>query len=98
MPSETLKRCTEAVYAARRGGTTHLEWLEVPSKRHGPTTLADTLEKIRFLKDLGVHQWPLDAISLPKLRAYAQKAQGKDLDFGASRTIKPSNYSVSGAT
>jgi TnpA family transposase len=77
VPSETLKRCTEAVYAARRGGTTHFEWLKVPSKRHGPTTLADILEKVRFLKELGVHLWQLDAIALPKLRAYAQKAQAR---------------------
>jgi hypothetical protein len=39
VPAATLKRCIESVRSPRPDGSaTHLEWLRVPSKRHGPTT------------------------------------------------------------
>jgi TnpA family transposase len=78
VPATTLKLCIESVRGLRPdGSTTHLEWLKVPSKRHGPTTLTETLDKIRYLKSLTVHEWKLDDIALPKLRAYAQKVQAR---------------------
>ena len=53
----------------------HLEWLKTPPKRHSPSTLAETLEKIRALKELGVHAWPLDTVALSKQQAYAAHVQ-----------------------
>ena len=47
----------------------HLEWLKTPPKRHSPSTMAETLEKIRALKALGVHTWPLDTVPLSKKQA-----------------------------
>ena len=47
----------------------HLEWLKTPPQRHAPSTTAQTLEKIRALKALGVHNWALDSIALSKQQA-----------------------------
>jgi hypothetical protein len=78
VPAATLHRCMESVHSARAAGSvTHLEWLKAPARRHGPTNLAETLDKIRYLKSLDVHEWKLDDIGLPKLRAYAQKVQAR---------------------
>ncbi len=52
-----------------------LEWLKTPPKRHSPSTMAETLEKIRGLKELGVHGWPLDGVALSKQQAYAAHVQ-----------------------
>jgi TnpA family transposase len=52
-----------------------LEWLKTPPKRHSPSTMAETLEKIRALKELGVHAWPLDDLALSKQQAYAAHVQ-----------------------
>jgi len=53
----------------------HLEWLKTPPKRHSPSTMAETLEKIRALKAMGVHNWALDPIALSKQQAYAAHVQ-----------------------
>ncbi|CAN7752460.1 Tn3 family transposase [Variovorax sp. LjRoot84] len=73
-----LQHCRESAYSLRPvGEVTHLEWLKTPSKRHGPSTLNETLEKVRYLKSLGVHEWPLPGVALPKQRAYAQQVQAR---------------------
>ncbi len=73
-----LKRCHQSAYSTRSGDTAnHLEWLKTPPRRHGPSTLSETLAKVRYLKSLSVHEWPLDAIALSKQRAYAQQVQGR---------------------
>ncbi|KAF7963694.1 hypothetical protein AWV80_06790 [Cupriavidus sp. UYMU48A] len=78
MPEATLKHCMESVRSPRADGSaTHLEWIRAPSRRNRPKNLAETLDKIRYLKSLAVHEWNLDDIALPKLRAYAQKVQAR---------------------
>ena len=73
-----LFRCRQAVFEKRAGNTyTVLEWLKTPPRRHSPTTLTETLDKIAFLKQLGVHEWALDAIPLEKQRGYAQQMQAR---------------------
>lgn len=72
---------------------TVLEWLKTPPARHSPSTMAETLEKIRCLKKLGAHQWALDAVPHEKQRAWAQRIQtrrpSKVRDLKAStRTIE----------
>jgi TnpA family transposase len=63
-------------YAPQPGiAGSRLEWLKTPPKRHSPSTMAETLEKIRALKELGVHAWPLDALALSKQQAYAAHVQ-----------------------
>lgn len=78
VPAATLKSCRESAYRLRADGSaTHLEWLKTPPRRHGPTSLAEVLEKIRYLKGLTAHEWPLDSIAIPKQRAYAQQMQAR---------------------
>jgi len=78
VPAATLQHCMESVRRPRADGSaTHLEWIKAPSRRNGPKNLAETLDKIRYLKSLAVHEWGLDDIALPKLRAYAQKVQAR---------------------
>lgn len=78
VPGPVLFRCRQAVYETQAGNTyTVLEWLKTPPRRHSPTTLAETLDKIAFFKQLGVHEWSLDAIPLEKQRGYAQQMQAR---------------------
>lgn len=66
----------ESVYSTRPGTeATHLDWLKTPPKRHGPGTLVDTLDKVRFLKSLGAHEWDLADVALAKQQAYARQVQ-----------------------
>lgn len=65
--------CCQAVFAPRpSSGQSTLEWLKTPPKRHSPSTLGETLEKVRFLRGLEVHVWDLQAIPLARQRAYGQ--------------------------
>jgi TnpA family transposase len=71
-----LLKAIDWCYATQsKGVATQLEWLKTPPKRHSPSTMAETLEKIRALKELGVHAWPLDAVALSKQQAYAAHVQ-----------------------
>jgi len=73
-----LKRCQSIVrtqHSDSKGSV--LEWLKTPPKRHSPTALTETLEKIKYLKGLGAHEWPLQAIPLEKQRGYAQAVQAR---------------------
>lgn len=73
-----VESCRNLVYGQMPDGSgTVLEWLKTPPKRHGPTTFKETLEKITFLKDLGVHNWALNQIPLEKQRGYAQRIQSR---------------------
>ena len=75
---EALKQSRDAVYSVRADGVdTHLEWLKTPSKRYGQRSLNETLAKIRYLKALGVNDWQLGGIAIPKQRAYAQHVQAR---------------------
>lgn len=72
--AEAQRRMLAAVYSSRRGriGGTVLEWLKQPAGKHGPSSIAEVTEKISYLKNLGVDQWLLSAISNSRLRAYSQ--------------------------
>lgn len=67
----------KAVFAARRGrtGGTVLEWLKTTAGKHSPTSIAEVTEKIHFLKELGVDNWTLSAISSSRLRGHALSLQ-----------------------
>ncbi|WP_367395129.1 Tn3 family transposase [Cupriavidus sp. Agwp_2] len=67
-----------AVFAQHAtSGTTVLEWLKTPPARHSPSTINETLAKIRFLKGLGAHTWVFDVIPIEKQRAYGQRIQAR---------------------
>jgi hypothetical protein len=67
-----------SVYAPRPGtDVSRIEWLKTPPRRHSPTTLAETLEKVRYLKSLGVHEWDLSGVVLARQQAYARQIQAR---------------------
>lgn len=78
IPESQLARA-DAVLSTRHGtsGVTVLEWLKTPPARHSPTTIAETLEKIRFLKELGAHTWQLDAVPMEKQRALGKRIEAR---------------------
>lgn len=53
-------------------GQTVLEWLKTPATRHSPSTLADTMAKVRILKQLGAHEWQLEGMPAARQGAYAR--------------------------
>jgi hypothetical protein len=58
-----MRRCLDSVHSQRpAAGCSHLEWLKTPSKR-------EALEKIGYLKSLGVPKWSLAGVGLPRQRA-----------------------------
>jgi ABC-type branched-subunit amino acid transport system ATPase component len=71
-----LLKAIDWSYAPQDGTIgSHIEWLKTPPKRHSPSTMAETLKKIKALKELGVHAWPLDTVALSKQQAYAAHVQ-----------------------
>lgn len=90
VPAESISRYEFVVFGFyNKTSTTVLEWLKTPPKRHSPTALVETLDKIKFLKELGVDAWNFDAIPLEKQRGYAQAVQ-------ARRPVKTSRLAESG--
>ncbi|MBB0179440.1 MULTISPECIES: Tn3 family transposase [Ralstonia] len=78
VPLVQIAQAEAAVFAQHAAsGTTVLEWLKTPPARHSPSTMSETLAKIRFLKDLGAHTWAFDAIPIEKQRAYGQRIQAR---------------------
>lgn len=78
VPPAAAHKVIGAAYCARPGAdTTHLEWLKTPSNRHGPSTLAETIDKVRYLKKPGAHDWILSTVSLAKQQAYARQVQAR---------------------
>lgn len=70
--AETLEACRKHLFEPReKDGPTVLEWLKAAPRRHSPSTLADTLGRVKYLKNLGVHAWHLDEIPLARQRAWA---------------------------
>ena len=93
MPPAAVQKVVDAAYSARPGtDTTHLEWLKTRSKRHGPSTLTETVDKVRYLKELGAHDWNLSAVSLAKQQAYARQVQARRPV--KTREIKPSRQLI----
>ena len=93
VPPAAAQKTIDAAYSARPGtDATHLEWLKTPSKRHGSSTLTETIDKVRYLKELGVHDWNLRAVSLAKQQAYARQVQAKRPV--KTREIKPTRQLI----
>ncbi|MEO7056911.1 MAG: Tn3 family transposase [Caldimonas sp.] len=71
-----LRKVIDWAYSPQTGSIgSHLEWLKTPPKRHSPSTMAETLGKIRVLKEFGAHNWAFDTIALSKQQAYAAHVQ-----------------------
>lgn len=71
IPKDQLHACYKVIFERRSSsGQTTLEWLKTPPKRHSPSTLDETLEKVCLLRTLEVHTWDLQSIPLARQRAY----------------------------
>ncbi len=93
IPDQTIARCRSTVFGLQGGGPmTVLEWLKNPSKRHSPSTLSETLEKIAFLKDLGAGTWAFESIPLEKQRGYAQALQARRP--AKTRELSPASQTI----
>jgi TnpA family transposase len=93
VPAAKAQQLADAVYSVRAGtGATYLEWLKAPSKRHGATTIAETLAKVRYLKALEVHQWDMSSVGLARQQAYARQVQARRPV--KTRSIKPTRQTI----
>lgn len=74
VPKAHQKKCRRVLFEAvdSNGDITNLQWLKAPPRKHSPSTLKETLDKIRFLKDHGAHEWDLSKVPLARQKAYAQ--------------------------
>ena len=71
-----LRKAIDWAYSTQPRATgSRLEWLKTAPGHHSPGTMSETLEKIRALKSIGVHDWALNAIALAKQQAYAARVQ-----------------------
>jgi TnpA family transposase len=78
VPKAQQSECRKAVFSKRTPTSmTVLEWLRTPPKKHSPSTLAETLEKVTYLKGLHVHTWDLHQIPLARQHVYAQAIAGR---------------------
>lgn len=59
-----------------------LEWLQQPPRKKSINALRERIERIEFLKSLGIHELDLDSIAIEKIRSYASQLQG----------IRPAKY------
>ena len=53
-------------------GGTPLAWLHRPATTNSPKAILRNLEKLDFLKDLGIHTWSLDTLNPNRLKLLAQ--------------------------
>ncbi len=57
-------------------GRSVLEWLQQSPRRSTNPALAERIERIDFLRGLGIDKLDLDAIAIEKMRLYANELQG----------------------
>jgi len=83
VPPHQFRRIESAVLRthekAKRSG---LEWLQQPPRKKSINVLRERIERIEFLKGLGIHELNLDSIAIEKIRSYASQLQG----------IRPAKY------
>ena len=93
VPPAAAQKLFDSAYRVRpTSDATYLEWLKTPSKRHGPSTFAESVDKVRFLKELCAHAWDLSGVSLAKQQAYARQVQARRPV--KTREIKPSRQLI----
>ena len=79
VPKAQQKHCCKILFQSKDTNSpmTVLQWLRTPPRRHSPSTLSETLEKIRFLKELNVHEWNLQKVPIARQKAYAQAIEAR---------------------
>ena len=77
LPLAKFKRIEAAVLRPHAGTSrTVLEWLQQPPRKKSINALRERIERIEFLKRLGIHELDLESIAIEKIRAYASQLQG----------------------
>ncbi len=72
LPARELARWEAAVLKPRLNtGRSTLEWLQQPPRRKSIHALRERMERINFLKGIGVHELNLDSVAIEKVRSYA---------------------------
>ena len=72
LPAKELARWEAALLKPRLNtGRSTLEWLQQPPRRKSINALRERMERIDFLKGIGVHELNLDSVAIEKVRSYA---------------------------
>ncbi len=83
VPSAKFRRIENAVLRTHATAKCSvLEWLQQPPRRKSINALRERIERIEFLKGIGIHTLGLDSIAIEKIRSYAGQLQG----------IRPAKY------
>lgn len=71
LSAKELAKWDAAVLKPRaKTGRTTLEWLQQPPRRQSINAIRERMERIEFLKNIGVHKLSLDGIAIEKIRYY----------------------------
>jgi hypothetical protein len=70
---EVRIRWLSELFHPHRKSQSVLEWLQKDPKKASRTSLADQVQRVAFLKGVGVPEYPLDEIRLERQRRYAQR-------------------------
>lgn len=77
LPGTKLNRIEKAVLAQRpEDKQSVLEWLRQPPRRKSVNAIRERIERINFLKKLGVQDIDLEHLAIEKLRSYAAQLNG----------------------
>ena len=83
MPPTEFRRVEAAVLRLHANtGRTVLEWLQQPPRRKSTKAIRERIDRIDFLKGLGIHKVNLDGVAIEKIRSYASELKG----------IRPTKY------
>ena len=83
LPPAEFRRIETAVLKPHTNtGRTVLEWLQQPPRKKSINALRERIERIDFLKRLGVHELNLDSVAIEKIRSYASQLEA----------IRPAKY------
>ncbi len=83
IPPAKFRRLERAVLRTHEAAKCSvLEWLQQPPRKKSINALRERIERIEFLKGIGIHTLDLDSIAIEKIRSYASQLQG----------IRPAKY------
>ena len=72
VPPPTIAQWFAKVMAPHSGERSALEWLQKPPRRKSINAIRERLDRVEFLKELGVHKLDIHRMYQEKIKAYAQ--------------------------
>lgn len=74
IPAPTLAKILHEMFEAScKPGLSTLEWLRLRLGKAAPGNLNEVCQRVTYLRAMGVGDWDLGAISVPRLQAFAQR-------------------------